>query len=149
MPEKCPYCGVLIPANSLTCPKCYKTIQKNTAKTESYVINDEPAETGKKDRSKNIRTVKLLASVPALVGLLGLGHIYMDYKNARGYWFLIAGLLLFVTLNVLLFQAMDVGFVSAVFLLIGFAILALIYISAAIGAFLDAVFGSVFKILKF
>lgn len=90
-----------------------------------------------------------LAIFPAFVGILGLGQIYLDYKDSKGYWFLLAGLILFIPFIILFFMMLDSGVLSAILLFIAAVILLLIYISAAIAAFIETTIGSIFKFLRF
>ena len=91
MDHRCPYCGELVPSNSITCPKCYKKIPKEP----------EPArrehETEQRDKRGYSRKLAILLSiVPAFLGLLGLGLIYVSPRRKRGYVALVLGLLFFV-----------------------------------------------------
>jgi hypothetical protein len=141
--KRCPHCGEIVQSNSLTCPKCFKTIQR-----EEYVERRERSDE-RKGSGKVPTAAVLLAVFPPLVGLLGLGAIYLEPKRKRGYAMLIIGLVLYVSLIALLFTILGSGIVSAIFLLIAFVIILLIYISAAIAAFFETLFGSVFRVLKF
>jgi len=140
--NRCPYCGEYVQKNSLTCPKCFKEIPREPSSVSENVTKE-----GKK-RSGNVPMMALLlAVVPAFVGLLGLGMIYLHPKESKGYWFLIAGLLLFLSSMSLLYIMRHSGLLSAVLLLAAIVILTLIYISAAVAAFLETMFGSAFKFL--
>lgn len=90
--RRCPYCGELVPSTSITCPKCYKKIpaEPEPVRRES----DRPKnESGKRYN----RTVAILLSlIPGLFGLLGLGLIYRNPRQKRGYIALVLGLLFFV-----------------------------------------------------
>jgi len=141
--NRCPYCGEYVQKNNLTCPKCFKEIPREPSK-----ISENVAKEGKK-RSGNVPIVALLlAAVPAFVGLLGLGMIYLHPKDSKGYWFLLAGLLLFLSSMSLLYIMRHSGILSAILLLAAIVILTIIYISAAIAAFLETLFGSAFKFLR-
>lgn len=144
--RKCPYCGEYVPSNCLTCPKCFKDIPREEKK-EQYIINDDHKDRVGVKKDKNI--LLILSTVPALIGVLGLGQIYLDPRQSRGYWFLIAGLILFLTLTVLLRTSLDEGGFTGMVLIGAFILFLLLYISAAVGAFIDAQMGSVFKILRF
>ncbi len=90
-----------------------------------------------------------LAIFPAFVGILGLGMIYQEPRSSRGYWFLVGGLILFLPFLALFFTMLNSGFFSAILLFIALVIILLIYISAAIAAFVETMFGSIFKVFKF
>jgi len=141
--KRCPNCGEYVPTNSLTCPKCFTSIPRETpVKREKDTKRDVP-------QDKNGTVALLLAVVPAFVGLLGLGKIYLEPEERRGYWFLVAGLLLFLPFLALFFATLNSDFISAILLFIITIIVLLVYISAAIASILDTLFGSIFKILKF
>jgi endogenous inhibitor of DNA gyrase (YacG/DUF329 family) len=143
--KKCPFCGELVHRNDLTCPKCFKEVPRDQSVDETrYASNKNSREKGKVSGA-----ALLLAIFPPIFGLLGLGIIYKDHKDRNGYWFLIGGLLLFLPSLWILFTMLRSGFFSAVLLFIVLVILTLIYISAAVSAFLETLFGSVFKVLKF
>ena len=91
MDRRCPYCGELVPSNSITCPKCYKKIPKEPepARRES-----KPEQREKKGYSRKLAI--LLSIIPAFVGLLGLGLIYVNPRRKRGYIAFALGLLFFV-----------------------------------------------------
>jgi len=143
--KKCPYCGEFIQNNDLKCPKCFKEIPREKAVDTEYLIREEKKEKPKKASS----SVVLLATIPAFFGLLGLGLMYSDHKNRSGYWFLVAGLVLFLPMLALLYMITHSGFLSAILLLVALVLLSIIYISAAVAALLETLFGSVFKVLRF
>lgn len=143
--KKCPYCGEYVQKNGLTCPKCFREIPRGPSDVSENVSKKD-----RKGRSGGIPTIAvLLAAIPPFVGLLGLGMIYLEPKNSKGYWFFIIGLLLFLSFLALLYIMRHSGFFSAIMLLAALVILVLIYISAAIAAFLETLFGSALKVLKF
>ncbi len=143
--NKCPYCGVLIPTNSLTCPKCFKNIpREDTSKKEEYIIHDEPKSSQTKSK-KNDFTL-FLAIIPAFVGILGLNQIIHDPKDSKGYMYLIIGLILFITSVVLFVNIWHNGIWSAFFMTIAWIMISFIYIIAAIGVLIDAIMGSVLRI---
>ena len=143
--NKCPHCGEYIQKNSLTCQKCFKEIPRDQPMSPEYVIKED-----KKERSGKPPTVAvLLAVIPPFFGLLGLGMIYLDHRDKNGYWILAIGLALFLPFLALLYIMSRSGFLSAVLLFIVLVIIFLLYASAAAAAFIETVFGSVFRILKF
>lgn len=90
--RRCPYCGELVPSNSITCPKCFKKIPK-----EPEPVREEGREKPRQERGRHYnRTVALgLSLIPGLVGFLGLGLIYSNPRKKRGYFALALGLLFF------------------------------------------------------
>jgi hypothetical protein len=143
--KKCPFCGEFVHGNDLTCPKCFKAVPREQSIKETQCASNKKT----REKGRVSGAALLLAIFPPIFGLLGLGIIYKDHKDRNGYWFLIAGLLLFLPSIWILFTMLRSGFFSAVLLFIVLVILSLIYISAAVAAFLETIFGSVFKVLKF
>lgn len=89
--RRCPYCGELVPSNSVTCPKCYKKIP-----SEPEPVRKESKGTKKDGRRYSRKVALALTLVPGLFGLLGLGLIYKNPRQKRGYIALALGLLFFV-----------------------------------------------------
>lgn len=79
--RRCRGCGAQVPVNSLTCPKCYREMPRE--------VGDAP--------ERDPRIALLLALIPGIIGLWGLGHIYMGLTE-RGLSFLGAGIVLTTTL---------------------------------------------------
>lgn len=134
MTARCPNCGTAVPSNSVNCPKCFADIPR--FKEEPKYA---PADTGANRPGGKMALI--LSTIPALFGLLGLGTIYQNPKDHRGYIFLLLGLLVFAC-NVLLFKTMiGSGFFTALLVFIGFAIAALAYLGLAVAAFFDSLAG--------
>lgn len=90
--RRCPYCGELVPSTSITCPKCYKKIP-----AEPEPVRRESDRPKNESGRRYNRTVAILLSlIPGLFGLLGLGLIYRNPRQKRGYVALVLGLLFFV-----------------------------------------------------
>lgn len=90
--RRCPYCGELVPSTSITCPKCYKKIP-----AEPEPVRRESDRPKNESGRRYNRTVAILLSlIPGLFGLLGLGLIYRNPRQKRGYIALVLGLLFFV-----------------------------------------------------
>ncbi|WII07335.1 hypothetical protein PED39_07015 [Methanomassiliicoccales archaeon LGM-RCC1] len=122
MTRYCPNCGEAVPSNCLTCPKCYAKIPAEPVKNER---RQEEQRTGSNGKNQSIR--RILAIVPGFFGILGLGHIYMDYKQPRGYKFLIVGLVFFSIGTFLVTVPSDwLGFILKMPVGIGFILLYLI-----------------------
>ena len=102
MSRRCPYCGEYVPSNSLNCPKCYKSIPR-----EEYKIKEDikkgpiPNDRAPSVQVFNRRIVKLLALIPAAIGLMGLGQIY-EREYSKGVKFLIAGIIMFASIVALI-----------------------------------------------
>jgi len=143
--KKCPHCGEYVQSSSLTCPRCFREVPR-----EPPAVRREHTDGGKRERSGKVPVAALLlAVIPPLVGLLGLGLIYLRPKDREGYWFLAGGLVLFLPFLALFFLMRDSGFFSAILLFMALLIIFLIYVSAAAAAFIETVFGSVLKFLRF
>jgi energy-converting hydrogenase Eha subunit A len=140
--RKCPRCGERLDGNSLTCPKCYAEVSRETPVQRDEDRSGQP-------RNKVSAAVVLLAIIPAFFGILGLGQIYRDHRERKGYYFLIAGLVIFIPLAALFVIMLNSGLLSAIFLFLADVLLFILYLSAALAALLDALFGSVFRVLKF
>ena len=90
--RRCPYCGELVPSTSITCSKCYKKIP-----AEPEPVRRESDRPKNESGRRYNRTVAILLSlIPGLFGLLGLGLIYRNPRQKRGYVALVLGLLFFV-----------------------------------------------------
>ncbi len=130
--RRCPNCGELVPAFSLTCPKCYRSIPREEPEGRYRIIDDDRAPS---PRMTNHRLVFILSIIPAVFGLFGLGQLYQrDW--AKGLTFLAAGVLL-MTVMVLMFGA---GGAMGIVLGIGTLIL-------FIGVFLLQAFDSIVRSL--
>ena len=140
--SKCPKCGEYAPSNCLICPKCYANIPRdNLMEKERRFKKPKPG--------KSMRVALILSTFPALFGLLGLGKIYLDSKDRRGYWFLLGGLILYMPIVALFLVAHGSGLLSALFLTLVMIILLLVYFSATVAVFIETMIGSVFKVMKF
>ncbi len=97
----CPYCGELVPSTSLTCPKCYKKIPNVKPETRS-----SEGSGGSSSKSSGTKTgggssdgiALLLAIIPGIFGILGLGMIYKNHSSRMGIIFLILGILTFIVM---------------------------------------------------
>lgn len=114
--RRCPNCNELVPSTSITCPKCYKRIP-----VEEYRIHDETTynqdgsvhrET--RQRTVNQRTALLLALIPGLVGLLGIGMLYRNPRDTRALGLLALGLAVFIIANSLLFLTAGLSLVFVI-----------------------------------
>jgi len=143
-PNKCPHCGEYVQKNSLTCPKCFREIPREPDDRSEYIIREDE----KSKRRKVPRVAVMLSIFPPFVGLLGIGMIYLNYRERKGYWFLLAGLLIFLSVLALFFLISGASLLSDIMRLAAIAILLLIYASAAFAAFFETMFGSVFKALR-
>jgi hypothetical protein len=140
--RKCPYCGEAVPSYSLSCPKCYREIPREE------VAEPEP-EPARQPGAKNRTLITILSLVPGLFGILGLGLIYQDFRNTKGWIFLGAGLLIFAGLMFSVRMIFAGGWFGSAVALIISLILGLIYLSAYIAQAIESVLGSIFTVLKF
>ncbi|MGE4275202.1 MAG: hypothetical protein AB7E27_03950 [Candidatus Methanomethylophilaceae archaeon] len=93
--RRCPQCGSSVPDNSLTCPQCFTPLPR-----EAEVIDGSGAWHGAKSGSKNGNVAMLLAILPGIFGIWGLGHLYLG-ESQRGLKFLAVGLLLTISMLIL------------------------------------------------
>ena len=121
MSRKCPYCGEEVPTFSVTCPKCYNEIPREEEKAQQSRGYSVP-----NDRVPATRTYSktlILAIVPALFGIMGLGQIYQG-RTEKGVKFLIVGLLSFGIMAFCMSQMITVQ--GWAFLLLGLFIISLL-----------------------
>lgn len=123
--RRCPNCGELVPSTSVTCPRCYKKIPSDRESTPEYKIYNEDGSVHRepKERSTNSKTALLLALIPGLFGLLGLGILYQNPREPRGYALLALGLLVFIVVNFLLFITVGLSFILVLPLIIFYVLL--------------------------
>ena len=155
----CPYCGELVPSNSVTCPKCYRKIpdepgapkqsrraQREKRRSEDRRTAPRPERNRTGSRREYSRQLALALNViPGFFGLLGLGQIYRDYKSMKGWFILLLGLVLFTTGMMLMLHvtpSFAVNFFSSLSAFPIMLLYALLYIFAA----LDTLVTSVFRI---
>ncbi len=81
MSKRCRRCGSQVPENSITCPKCYREMPR------------VPPAAKKEASARDPRIGLLLAIFPGVIGLWGLGHIYMGLTE-RGLYLMLTGILL-------------------------------------------------------
>lgn len=156
MTRFCPFCGVAVPSDCETCPKCFKKLPFE-GQSESTVFEDgnvtrekteQKQESPRLGAGKNRTVMLLLSLVPAFFGVLGLAQIYRDYRDRSGYVFLLVGLVLFIPSVIIIFGLWDNGAFVGIFKLLSYLILTVLYLSTALASVVDAVFGSVFKVFK-
>ncbi len=88
----------MVPSTSLTCPKCYKKIPVEPKVTST----GDGGSSGGKSTGKSGSTggksdgiAMILAIIPGIFGILGLGLLYKNLKSTRGLVFLVLGLIVF------------------------------------------------------
>jgi len=143
--RRCPHCGETVPSYSLTCPRCYRDIPREDVSRETF--REEGGRCGiPRDKSRTL-TMILAAFLP-LVGINGLCQIYRDHREAKGWFFLAAGLLLFWGLVFLIRVVTGSGWLGATLAFIAALIVGLMYISLYLAQLADAFFGSVFGVFS-
>ncbi len=92
--RNCPNCGELVLSSSIICPKCFRKIPVEPELDRKERVRKR----GGQDvgRKYNSKIALILSIVPALVGLLGLGLIYRNPHQKRGYIAFVIGILFFV-----------------------------------------------------
>ena len=80
--RRCPFCGELVPSNSITCPKCFRKIP-----VEPEPVRKERRENPKNEQGRRYskKLALALTLIPGLFGILGLGLIYRNPRQKRGY----------------------------------------------------------------
>ena len=137
MRRRCPNCGAVVPENSLTCPQCYAEVDR--------VLPDDPKKTAQEEfrehierRNKKMPISLALAVIPAFIGLLGLGLIYQDRRDPRGFRYLGTGLVLFL-LPILMILVLGL---FSLLLIIPIFFLLLMYVLTALASIAETYFGS-------
>lgn len=130
--QRCPYCGELVPPNSVNCPKCYRNLP-----SEVFKINEEEKKAEKAEkRSEAKRTIGLiLAIIPGFIGILGLGQLY--YGRKRGFVLLLLGACFFFAGIALVMFIPPFSIILAIPM---FVIYALLFIASLIDLSLGSLF---------
>ena len=123
MSRKCPYCGEEVPTFSVTCPKCYNEIPREEEKAQQSRGYSVPNDRVPATRTYSKTLILILAIVPALFGIMGLGQIYQG-RTEKGVKFLIVGLLSFGIMAFCMSQMITVQ--GWAFLLLGLFIISLL-----------------------
>jgi len=103
--RKCPECGSVVPNNSITCPSCYKSVSRDNI-TEEVPEYTHTVETRKR---KSGMLAVILAIFPGIIGLMGVGLMYMGHY-IKGLILMLIGLPFMLAL-LLLYWTHDVGYV--------------------------------------
>ena len=141
--RRCPNCGELVPSLSMTCPKCYSAVPRADTpkrKTPSPIKHETP--------EKNMFVATMLAAIPGIFGLQGLGLIYLDHKESKGWYFLIIGAILFMSMYLCVNWWNSVGSFTKVILVLALIILATTYISSYLAQLVETRFGSVLSFFR-
>ena len=141
MKRRCPKCGAVVPDNSLTCPQCYTEVPRDLIETEPVRDRNEFRERIER-RKKNLTISLILAILPAFFGILGLGMIYQDSRDSRGWEFMAAGLILYL---IPVSAVVVIGFANifaAILLIIPLFFALLLYAGAALLSIAETYFGS-------
>lgn len=141
--SKCPHCGEHVPSTSTSCPKCYGSIPRNT-------VSRRPSRRARthSQKEKNTTVAFLLALLPGIFGLQGLGLIYLNHENRKGWQFLGVGMILFLLLLGCANMWNAVGSVTKVLLVFAMIILGLVYISSYLAQLAETKFGTVFGLFR-
>ncbi|HKM09411.1 MAG TPA: zinc ribbon domain-containing protein [Candidatus Methanomethylophilaceae archaeon] len=147
--RRCPNCNELVPSNSITCPKCYRTVPRDekvadtgrsTQRADTYKIQETSV--------KNMKIAMLLAIIPGLFGIQGLGLVYLDRKDSRGWIFLLIGAVLFLALVGMASLWNGVGSFTRVVLIFTMIIFGVLYLSSYIAQLAETRFGSVLRLFR-
>jgi len=138
--RRCPYCGELVPTNSITCPKCFKRIPAEPAPQPNNG-GSEPKEKG----AKSQRLALILAIVFGIFGFLGVGRIYLTPRESRGYILMLLGLLFFIPAILLATSLMPSLFGTVLTTLLAIPLF-IIYGLLFIASLIDVLLGSMIRI---
>lgn len=141
--RRCPNCNEIVPSNSVTCPKCYSQVPRNDVSERK-----SSATTSSGSLQRNMTIATLLAAIPGIFGLQGLGLIYLDHKESKGWYFLIIGALIFMSMVLCVSWWDSVGSFTRVILIFALILLAIVYFSSYLAQLLETRFGSVLKFLR-
>ncbi|HKM13432.1 MAG TPA: zinc ribbon domain-containing protein [Candidatus Methanomethylophilaceae archaeon] len=141
--RRCPNCNEIVPSNSVTCPKCYSQVPRNDVSERK-----SSATTSSRSLQRNMTIATLLAAIPGIFGLQGLGLIYLDHKESKGWYFLIIGALIFMSMVLCVSWWDSVGSFTRVILIFALILLAIVYFSSYLAQLLETRFGSVLKFLR-
>ncbi len=141
MKRRCPKCGAVVPDNSLTCPQCYTEVPRDLVETEPLHDRYEFRERIER-RKKNMKVSMALAVIPAFFGLLGLGLLYQDVRDSRGWEFLAAGLVLYLLPVISIVVIGFANLLAAALLLVPLFFALLLYAGTAFMSFFETYFGS-------
>ncbi len=149
MTRHCPECGAVVPKGSLTCPRCYTEVPRDDLEADAaygggyYERPRDEYRNQLRKRRKSHTLAMILAVVPAFFGLLGLGQIYEDYRDGKGWKFLIGGLALFAVLVAIISLVSVSGILGAIMLAVPVLLFGGLYICLAIVSVVDAYLGSI------
>jgi TM2 domain-containing membrane protein YozV len=103
----CPNCGTRVEDHHINCPKCYAELVPPTQRASgfgnersngsNYQFAPRQQYSPPRTRRKDPLIAVLLAIIPGLFGIWGLGHIYVG-QTARGVQLLITGIVITILL---------------------------------------------------
>ncbi len=129
----CPYCGEMVTSTSITCPKCYKKLPNQPEPSgDGGGSGGKTSPSGGKSRSIAL----LLAIIPGIFGVLGLGLLYNDKSSKPGLMLLAIGLLTFILFLVIVSSSIPIlNIILAIPVAIFYGIL---YIGNLVGTLLSS-----------
>lgn len=133
--RRCPHCGERIPSFSINCPSCYRSIPREEPRETYRIIDDDRAPSLHR---VNRKAVMLLALIPGVFGLFGLGHFYQR-DCRKGAFFLMMGVFM---MSVIVLLNTTVKGPLAIVMTIGLMIL---FIGAYLFQAFDAIVRSLFR----
>ncbi len=138
MKRRCPNCGAIVPPESLNCPHCYHDVPRTPAETD-YGTRDRTREQyddqiSKRHKSRTLSLV--LATIPALIGLLGLAQIYQDHRDPLGWKILVGGLILYLLMVGTVRLVISTGGLGLLLLIVPIFVLVVMYLLLALFALL-------------
>ncbi|NLU45470.1 MAG: hypothetical protein GXX87_00760 [Euryarchaeota archaeon] len=159
MTSTCPHCGVAVPSDCGRCPRCFRDIdieaqRRRGADGAEYTIVESGSRRERTRRERpekrplSSRAVLLLATLPALFGVLGLGQIVRDRRDAVGFYFLLIGLILFIPSVLLVTDTWAGGITTGLLRVSAFVLLMGAYLLTALVSLADLYFGSLFRSMR-
>ena len=145
MKRRCPKCGAVVPDNSLTCPQCYTEVPRDLTEQEPVRDRNEFRKQIER-RKKDMRISLVLAIIPAFFGILGLGLIYQDSRDFRGWRYLAIGAVLYLLPVAAIVVIGFADVLAAVLLIIPLFFVLLLYAGIALVSIAETYFGS-FRLL--
>lgn len=114
-------------------PPDREPVRDETTYNDDGTVHREP-----RQRVVNPKTAMLLALVPGLFGLLGLGVLYRNPRDPRGLGLLALGLVVFIVANTMLFLTVGLSLILVIPLIILYFLLylAALFMTLVSGTFM-------------
>lgn len=134
----------MVPSNSVTCPKCFKKIPPepvvDASRSERRWARrdrDSPSDDKKSGFKYNKKIALVLDMVLGLFGILGIGQIYRDPQDRKGFVFLIVGIILIIPFII---ANLVPGIIMTIVAVVPTVLYVIGYILAAVDILADSMF---------